>query len=268
MFENKILLKIFNLKNFANETIRNCEYLILDSGLVNYKLNKNGFKKIKKYLNIFNYNIDDLVNLCSLSLQDKSGYNIIENIIIDIIKKNKEQIFLDLENKKINENSFNKNIAGVYKQIVNGNYPIIEILDNIFYFSRENLEKNDRRNINYIFNGVEYLMKILFINFSSDFKDFFLKTKNENLKLIFVNGCLYDLDIEGPDWLINKNNLKSKILIVKIINIMSYFKIAPREFRTFNFFKNEDLKFTDMAKRKYNFIPNDDKLQYLFFYLK
>ena len=49
MLKNDILLKIFNINNFDDNTIENCKYLELNKGgLEDIRINKSGFEKINE----------------------------------------------------------------------------------------------------------------------------------------------------------------------------------------------------------------------------
>ena len=263
MLKNNILFKIFNIDNFDTDTIKNCSYLELnEDGLESIKINKSGFEKINEYLKCWKYSFEELLYFISLrGYNGRNNFNIIEKSLEIVIKKNKKQIFLDLEGTKIDESIFEKVSAELYENFINIKIITNAILHNIVVFiGRSRSLYNDYKNTYYSF---EVLMLILFKEFKNDFEKWFLMSKNKYLKLMFISKC-FNWWLSNIDWLLNINNIKSKIPLVRIINTMMYFKIDNRWLPA-NFLPDNNLKFENILK--YRSISHQDKIIYLLYYI-
>lgn len=264
MLKNDILLKIFNINNFDDNTIENCKYLELNKGeLEDIRINKSGFEKINEYLKDFKYNFEELLYFLSLYGNNNRDYfNTIKDSLEIIIKNNKKQIFLDLEKTSLDVKVFDKISVEIYKGFININNISNDILYNITVLIAH--PKNLYKDYKCRYYGLEVLMYTLFEKFKNSFEKWFLKSKNENLKLIFVSRC-FDWRFLHIGWLLDISNIKSEIPLVKIINIMMFFKV-DKHWLPIHLLTNNTLNFEDILK--YRSISYQDKLAYLLYYVE
>ena len=265
MLKNDILLKIFNIDNFDDNTIENCKYLELNKGgLEDIKINKSGFERINEYLKDFKYNFKELLYFLSLYKNgDRNYFDIIKDSLETIIRNNKKQIFLDLEKTNLDVKVFDKVSVEIYKGFINISNISNDILHNITVLIAH--PKNLYKDYRYNYYSLEVLMHTLFEKFKNNFEKWFLESKNEDLKLIFVSECLNWRSLDIDDWLLDRNNIKSKIPLVKIINTMMFFKV-DKHWLPIHRLTGNSLKFEDILK--YRSISCQDKLVYLLYYIE
>lgn len=266
MLENNILLKVFNIEDFDKTTIKNCQYLDENKDdLELFKINKEGFSRIKEYLNNFEYSFEELLFFISLkACSNKENFKIIIEPLEKIIKSCKEQIFKDLDKYKIDSKCFDKLHVGLYQSFldIKDTTSFLDyILHNIvFSISRsESIYKRGEQN----YYDIEYLTEYLFKYHKKDFENWFFKTKNNNIKLIFVYSC-FTFEYFDTSFILDKENINSKIAIVRIINILMFFGIN-NHLLPLSILGNDILKFEDILQCKR--ISDNEKLYYLFYYV-
>lgn len=261
MLENDILLDVFCINDFNEETIKSCQYLEEnEGGSSKFKITEDGIKKLSDYIINNKYSLENILYLSSLKAytNENNSKNIIKDNVAFLTKKYKSKIFKSLENYKIDSSELDKINIQIFKKILNiktNDKNSLDILVSMSTHNYYNIFKNNKYDY-----GIQFLLFELFKTYTKNFEEWFLNTKNENLKLVFANNCFHN-GFWNLQYVISKKHLCSRIDFIRILNIIHYYKVSDMPSML-----EYNLEFRKIVKNKT--ITNNEKLYYLFYYLE
>ena len=254
----------FKLKLFIHsKSIQNK----LDLKIINYKelyLNKIGFD-LDKYLytqscskNILNINYKNFLLKINFNKDE------FENVLYEILKR-KETGDINEPNRKKNNN---KLIVDIYS-------PLLEIISKLkifekytIYISQNTLDVNLVENYTKLFNKLNK-SNIKYTSIYYSFKDIKKINYLKEINLDFNNIKRIILDIKANDYIINEEYKYYFLTFFRfdaLQNNLSYLKIKPNNFKSFNidFFENvnfKELKELDLSNNKISDIKVLEKVK-------
>lgn len=191
---NQMIKEIFNQQQIDN----------------NSSFIERNLKKISDHLNNNKLSIEALISVSSISSYMKVNKEFSDNLK-SYITLNSKEIINNLETLNINNNDFNKKIYQALNEFKDFkiSFKIISSLNNCYRYGWHNF-KLFKKNKYY---GLSNLLLYLCNYSHEEFQDWFIKTKKENLKIIYINRQLECQEI----YKINEKLIDSKIAFVRTI---------------------------------------------------
>jgi len=226
---NLIRSEIFGLTNASETDLEKSKYL--NGNLNNLSVTEDGFRAIKKYIDDPNNEIRfDMINgiLATFAYGHPNLINGINDSVKQAILKEKDTLFCELDNSYpdlktyLNQQQY-QFCQSLMKMKIS--YDLVDWLANNQYFNPETILK--KRN----FYGLQNLLPTIASLFPKEFEEWYLKTKREDLKAVFLNSFL-DFDFQKFFNNISKfpaeDFIESKIDVLRLYSIL--IKIGANKF--------------------------------------